>query len=652
MKKIISILLVFVLCLSCVTAFAEKDDFGRTYGADNINNKPGDLIVGFLGDSIMEGSGASPYTNRYTTKVINQFFKANYPNKNIIELNASIGGSESGYGLLRMRKDLGLDSENTPDVVFVGFVENDAWSKGMVLSQRIEAIVRQLLALPKIPAIVFVYSTSENTVNNGKVLGTDKCIENAIDANHVIAQRYGIYEIDLNDYVWGRVKNEGFDWQAVFGADRKHPNNAGYQLYADRITEVLNRDKDEAFKKLDPATEPYGDYVYGEVEEVFVESSDIKLTGDWKKKSYRPVDISSNGSHAERFFREGYMYTDNAAGAKIEYEFTGRGIGINYLRTKNNANLKYTIYNEKGSAVKSGTYEMYWKTDTGRCCGGMLATDLPYGKYKFVAEGVLNQKSVDDNKIDANTGGTGLQLNIAYLAVEKAMPVIYPSASDVKISKTILGSMAVGSYKYSCKMYTEGDSKEAFYISDSENGSYTKLAAGNGYKLREEDVGKYIKFGVTPVNSNGDVGLTVYSEASLVVKPTGRIAFAKPISLTVNGADADKPGVGKNIYSGAVKNTGEHAAIISFVAATYKKDGSYKMMTKNSGLVTKTVLPGATEDFTVEIDAEESDSEICFITYSADSMEPVTKALEKFEFVDVVESDGISISVFRINSFK
>ena len=645
-------MLVFVLCLSCLTVFAEKEDFGRTYGADNINNKPGDLIVGFLGDSIMEGSCASPYTNRYTTKVINQFFKANYPNKNVIELNAAIGGSESGHGLMRMRKDLGLDTENTPDVVFVGFVENDSWSKGMALSQRIESIVRQLLALPKIPAIIFVYSTSENTVNNGKVLGVDKCIENAIDANHVIAQRYGIYEIDLNDYVWDLVKNEGFDWQSVFSEDKKHPNNEGYQLYADRITELLNRDKDEAFKKLDPATEPYGDYVYGEIEEVFVDNPDVKLTGDWHKKSYRPVDMSSSGSHAERFFREGYMYTDNAAGAKIEYEFTGRGIGINYLRTKNNANLKYTIYNEKGSAVKSGTYEMYWKTDTGRCCGGMLATDLPYGKYKFVAEGVLNQKSVDDNKIDANTGGTGLQLNIGYIAVEKAMPVIYPTASDVKISDTTLGKMAIGSHNFSCKMYTEGESDEAFYISDSENGTYTRIAAGNSYKLKEEDLGKYIKFGVTPVNSNGDTGLTAYSEPSLVVRPTGKIAFANPISLTVDGAEADNPGVGKNVYSGSVKNTGEQTATIAFVAATYKKDGNYKTMTKNSGLVTKTLLPGATEDFTVEIDAEESDSEICFITYCTDNMEPITKALEKVEFVDLIENDGISVSVFRINSFE
>lgn len=652
MKRIISILLVFVLCLSCLTVFAEKEDFGRTYGADNINNKPGDLIVGFLGDSIMEGSGASPYTNRYTTKVINQFFKANYPNKNVIELNAAIGGSESGHGLMRMRKDLGLDSENTPDVVFVGFVENDAWSKGMVLSQRIESIVRQLLALPKIPAIVFVYSTSKNTVNNGKVLGVDKCIENAIDANHVIAQRYGIYEINLNDYVWDLVKNEGFDWKSVFSADEVHPNNEGYQLYADRITELLNRDKDEAFKKLDPATEPYGDYVYGEIEEVFVDNPDVKLTGDWHKKSYRPVDISSNGSHAERFFREGYMYTDNAAGAKIEYEFTGRGIGIEYLRTKNNANLKYTIYNEKGAVVKSGTSAMYWKTDTGRCCGIIFATDLPYGKYKFVAEGVLNQTSVDDYNNDPNTGGTGLQLNIGYIAVEKAMPVIYPTATDVKISDTTLGKMAIGSHDFSCKMYTEGESDEAFYISDSENGTYTRIAAGNSYKLKEQDLGKYIKFGVTPVNSNGDTGLTAYSEPSLVVRPTGKIAFANPISLTVDGAEADNPGVGKNVYSGSVKNTGEHTATIAFVAATYKKDGDYKTMTKNSGLVTKTLLPGATEDFTVEIDAEESDSEICFITYCTDNMEPVTKALEKVEFVDLIENDGISVSVFRINSFE
>lgn len=651
MKKIILLMLALMICFSGVSVFAEPASV--MYGADNLNNKSGDLRIGFLGGSITEGAGASAIKNRWATKVVNEYFKENYPNKNVIEMNAAIGGTGSEYGMQRVVKDLSLGTDYAPDVVFVEFAVNDAYEKGMSLSQKTESIVRQLISFKKIPVIIFIYTTSEDSINkNGSLSG--KAVENAISAQSAVAQHYGIYEVNLNDYIWEGVKQGRFIWErgqaGTLTGDGTHPNDSGYEVYANRIVEMLTKDKAEAFRKLDPDTEPYGDYVFGEIEEVFLEDESVKLTGDWSKKSYTPIDMTSNtGRYPERFFRDGYMHSDDGTKTTLEYEFTGRGIGIDYLRNKNNANLQYTVYDESGKAVKTGTTGMYYKTDTGRCCGQTLVSGLPYGKYKFVAKGVLNQSAVNDNKNNPNEGGSGLELNIAYLVVDKAMPKIAPHANNVRIGSAFAGSEVTASYDYSCKMYKESGSEYGFYISDSENGAYTKVSDKTTYTLKNEDLGKYIKFSVTPKNENGNVGKTAETAPVKILRPAGQISFNAPVKIKVNGKDSAMPGTGNNTFSGALANSGRLSATVQILAATYKTNGEYKTLTGMS-IAAITVAPGKNEEFSIEIEASESDSEVRLMTFASDSLEPADT--EQSRYIGLTSDDGTSTSVYKINYFE
>lgn len=651
MKKIILLMLALMICFSGVSVFAEPASV--MYGADNLNNKSGDLRIGFLGGSITEGAGASAIKNRWATKVVNEYFKENYPNKNVIEMNAAIGGTGSEYGMQRVVKDLSLGTESAPDVVFVEFAVNDAYEKGMSLSQKTESIVRQLISFKKIPVIIFIYTTSEDSINkNGSLSG--KAVENAISAQSAVAQHYGIYEVNLNDYIWEGVKQGRFIWErgqaGTLTGDGTHPNDSGYEVYANRIVEMLTKDKAEAFRKLDPDTEPYGDYVFGEIEEVFLEDESVKLTGDWSKKSYTPIDMTSNtGRYPERFFRDGYMHSNDGTKTTLEYEFTGRGIGIDYLRNKNNANLQYTVYDENGKAVKTGTTGMYYKTDTGRCCGQTLVSGLPYGKYKFVAKGVLNQSAVNDNKNNPNEGGSGLELNIAYLVVDKAMPKIAPHANNVRIGSAFAGSEVTASYDYSCKMYKENGSEYGFYISDSENGAYTKVSDKTTYTLKNEDLGKYIKFSVTPKNENGNVGKTAETAPVKILRPAGQISFNAPVKIKVNGKDSAMPGTGNNTFSGALANSGRLSATVQILAATYKTNGEYKTLTGMS-IAAITVAPGKNEEFSIEIEASESDSEVRLMTFVSDSLEPADT--EQSRYIGLTSDDGTSTSVYKINYFE
>lgn len=474
MKKLISAVLVLIMAFCCTGASAATNsgsvaNSGITYGADNLNDKTGDLVIGFLGGSITEGSGASSVANRWSSKVVNEYFRSAYPNKNVVERNASIGGTGSEYGMIRMRKDLSLDSSSTPDVVFVEFAVNDAWGRGMTLTQNMESIVRQLISLPKIPVIIFVYTTSADSYyNTGSRDG--KCVENAIDAFHVTAENYGIYEINLNDYIWEGVKSGKFVWKAgasgALTGYGTHPNDGGHKVYAERITELLKKDKSSAFKKPDRAAKPCGDYVYGSFEEVAFDDPSVKLTGNWVKKTYTLLDMNGNVGRyfPERFFRKGYMHAADGTKATAEFEFTGCGIGVDYVRTKNNAVLNYTVYDETGNKIKEGTSGAYYKSDTGRCCGNMLVSGLPHGRYKIVLTGALNTAAVEDNKENSDYGGSGLELNMGYFAVEKSNPEDIPTGDiafktpvSVKVNGNDASAPAVGENTFSGTLVNSGN---------------------------------------------------------------------------------------------------------------------------------------------------------------------------------------------------
>lgn len=62
-KKIISLMIALMFCFTGITVFSVNTSV--TYGADNLNNLSGDLVIGFLGGSITEGSGASSIQNRW-----------------------------------------------------------------------------------------------------------------------------------------------------------------------------------------------------------------------------------------------------------------------------------------------------------------------------------------------------------------------------------------------------------------------------------------------------------------------------------------------------------------------------------------------------------------------------------------------------------
>ena len=396
-----------------VTVSAAK----QTYGADNFNDESGELTIGFIGGSVTEGSGSTG-GGKWSSLVTNYYAKE-YKNKEVTELNAGIGGTGSAYGIVRMKRDLKLDSKKeAPDIVFVEFAINDATSEkrseGRV--RNVDSLVRQLLNAPKIPAIVFVYLTK--TTADLQYASPSPTLPYCREDFHQVAEHYGIHEINVDEYIWQKINEGEFIWNEI-AVDGSHPNNVGYAHYADCIIESLKENKDAVLKKFDPSVGSAVANPYGDIEEFpIAEYEDNYVLSDgWE---YRTP--SEGKSYSRTFFDKGFNEAEDAVGQTIEFEFRGVGFGITTSRNKNNANLKWELFDKENNLVKSGTYVNYYASDLDRCFGWLVVSDLPYGKYKAVLTGEFNQKSVDDyTASDGRNGGNGKFMRI------EGCCVLYPT---------------------------------------------------------------------------------------------------------------------------------------------------------------------------------------------------------------------------------
>ncbi len=406
-KRVMSLLILLTMIVSCFTATTTFA--AQTYGVDNLNSKKGDLYIGFLGGSITQGSGATLLENRYSSLITKEFFGSKFAPGKVTEINAAVGGTGTEYGHMRMYKDLRLGTEESPDVVFVEFAVNDSSVSTPSRLKNMESIVRQLISQPKIPAIIFVYTFSSDS---RYIDGADaKSVEGAIEDFHKIAENYGIYEINLTEYIGKGIEEGKWLWNSSgqennLSIDTAHPNDFGYRVYADYIKECLEKDYDKAFSKIDPMTKPYGNDLFGVIEEIYFGDDRVVKSKEWKHK--KRVEGTEN------HFYKGFYTNQDSLDATFEFEFEGRGVGINVTRDYNNAYVNWSVTKKStGEVVASSTIRYpstIQRNDNG--IGFLLATGLPKDTYIFKC-------TLSESEHAINRGGNGKYMAIANIVVEK-----------------------------------------------------------------------------------------------------------------------------------------------------------------------------------------------------------------------------------------
>lgn len=185
--------------------------------------RAGKLTVGYIGGSITQARGTEemPSWRIGTTR----WLREQYPEAEVIEIDASISGTGSDFGVARFERD--LSSKGTPDLLFVEFAVND--SPTQVHLRAMEGIVRKMLRLNPACDIVFIYTTHVN--HKGKQPPT-------VFYHHQVAERYGIPEIDVGCEIWKKIAAGEGTWD-TYVPDYAHPNGYGHALYIAKIVAFL-----------------------------------------------------------------------------------------------------------------------------------------------------------------------------------------------------------------------------------------------------------------------------------------------------------------------------------------------------------------------------------------------------------------------------
>ena len=347
----------------------------RTLGRVFTKLKKGEeTSIAYFGGSIAAAAG-------YRVKTFN-WFKQQFPNAKIIEINAAIGGTGSDLGVFRCGADV---ISKKPDLVFVEFNINDGSPTNEFRKATMEGIVRQLWASPSKPEIVFLYTTS-------------RTLDNARGSHPAVAKFYGIPDIDLQPPLIAalsrtdlpkpteaQLKDPKFDWKAkgqIFMGDSVHPNDLGHTIYADTIVDYLKTQIDAKAEKEPKLGKPYVSDEFGKA--AMLPPSLAKLTGDWE------ILAPTNSPGLIARYKDGTINARNP-GDSLEFTFEGTSVALFLNVQTNGGKFSWTIDDGVSlpgdrsyggpKGAKKGTVDTAPGPYFARNNYAMLSCGLPSGKH-------------------------------------------------------------------------------------------------------------------------------------------------------------------------------------------------------------------------------------------------------------------------------
>ena len=651
LKKLCVCALALMTAMSVLAGTAAAaDPSPASYGVDNLNNESGNLYIAYLGGSITEGAGADGVITykddagrgsaRWTSQLTKRYFKKKFPNKNVVEVNAGVGGTPSDLGLFRFRQEV-VDKCNGegPDVLFVEFAVNDKWvsnNSPVEAQKRMEGILRQAAKLPKQPVVIFVYTAAVD----------DGSFDNYLNSARVhdqVAKYYNIGSINLCKYVadgtdiYGNAIIWKRDTDGSWTGDGTHPNNEGYTQYTDYIIKQFNEHYDDFFKKIDLQRAPMSGYEFGKVSLLSQKSNRIIYTGGWRQE---------NGL-LQNAFLDG-VRTSTTANSTLSFNFKGRTIGVYAPRGEKGATANYII--DKGSAHPiTGTVSNYYPSGWMRV-NTMLRFDLPPGDHTFT--------------LTTNEMESGKQFSVGYFMLDEEQPDPIVADASLNHAGTVkAGTELEASYTY-INPAEEGTSTFQWLESATRNGTYTPISGQTGKKLTVSDnvIGKYVKFRVTPVDCLGTAGEAVDSAPVQVVRPAASKAFSAKSVLYYDEADkllSHIPAGALTAKTSVTNRMATAAVKVSMLTAEYTVDAQGVKTLVQVKKDTKEIAGGATVDFSNTLTAVAGEDHLVqTILVAEDNLEPIGQAAqlsggqdEQVVYIGTENEDGTITSIYQINWF-
>jgi len=190
------------------------------------------LRVGYFGGSITEGAGATEWDRTSWRARLTAHLRESYPDAEITEIAAAVGGTGTDLGLCRCGHDL---LSGDPDLVFIEFATNDSNFTFADQLSGYENCLRQILGYKDTVEVVCVFSATQSTER--LILTTGDFSSRSVEA--MLAHYYGLPTADPGDALRIAVKETGGDWLR-YTTDCTHPNDDGYLIYTDVMTKAVD----------------------------------------------------------------------------------------------------------------------------------------------------------------------------------------------------------------------------------------------------------------------------------------------------------------------------------------------------------------------------------------------------------------------------
>ena len=336
-----------VTCLmSASLAFAEKPTYAGPVEAKEVRVRDGighvvrklrsgqPVSIAYFGGSITEADG--------WRRLSREWLQQTYPGSAIREIPAAIGGTDSGLGVFRFRRDV---LSHKPDLIFVEFATNDSGLSPETIWERFDGFIRQAWQADPETDFVFVYTITSPMMGD---YGVGKC-PCAASAMEQIADHYGIPSIGFGPRVAAEVKagrlvmslgevvtavpkaapdrdaqiNAELEKQGkmLFARDGTHPALPGHGLYLKSVQAAW---KDmEGLPPADHAKKLAAPFYSARLEAAtMVPIAAEMCRGSWKKL---PPD-DPNQRNFEK--RGGQMWMTGTPGDKLVFRFRGSECGL------------------------------------------------------------------------------------------------------------------------------------------------------------------------------------------------------------------------------------------------------------------------------------------------------------------------------------
>ena len=303
-----------------------------------------DVRIAYFGGSITAAAG-------WRVKTL-KWFQEGWPQANISEINAAIGGTGSDLGVYRCQQDV---LAFKPDLIFVEFAVNDGGAEPVSIWRSMEGIIRQAWRQDPTIDICYVYTMVTGFADD---LNKGLC-PRAAGSDDMLAAYYGIPSIN----VAMRIAELARDGKLIvvpandaagknqpapagvttFSDDGVHPGDAGHQIYTDVIANAVTEMKPTSKPGAHELKAPF-------IADNWEGAKLVPLTPAMLSPGWKKLDATQGlGGAFHQFMPE--MWEATQPGEKISFKFRGTAVKLYDILGPDGGQAIITLDGKAGNPV-------------------------------------------------------------------------------------------------------------------------------------------------------------------------------------------------------------------------------------------------------------------------------------------------------------